>query len=390
MIKLMLLVGLLPFFAIAQTKPATGNSQKAVENGFTITGEITGLTKGTSVKLVNANTNVEITNTLVEEKSIVSKVDGKSVTTTKSIFVLKGTMPEPDLCFLTVGDSKPYNIYTENSKITITGSNSDASKWEVKGSASHTDFKQFESTFTPLAGALNSTANSINSMVPGPQRDSLMNIYNAFQQGIQDKLDEFVNAKKSSYVTPFVLLVMMNFNSDPIVAEARFNKLDPAVKSSNLGNMLATQIADAKVGAVGTVAMEFSQPDTLGNNVALSSFRGKYVLIDFWASWCGPCRAENPTVVHNYNKFRNKNFTVLGVSLDKPGQKEKWIEAIHEDNLTWTQVSDLQHWNNAAARLYKVTGIPQNFLLDPNGKIIAKNLRGAALEAKLCEIFGCN
>ena len=124
--------------------------------------------------------------------------------------------------------------------------------------------------------------------------------------------------------------------------------------------------------------------------VALSSFRGKYVLVDFWASWCGPCRQENPNVVETFNKFNTKNFTVLGVSLDRPGQKSKWIDAIHEDKLTWTHVSDLKFWDNEVAKLYKVQSIPQNILLDPDGKIIAKNLRGPALEAKLCEILGCN
>jgi peroxiredoxin len=136
--------------------------------------------------------------------------------------------------------------------------------------------------------------------------------------------------------------------------------------------------------------MDFIQPDTSGNPVALSSFRGKYVLVDFWASWCAPCRQENPNVVSNYNKFREKNFTVLGVSLDRPGQKDKWLQAIHLDGLAWTHVSDLQFWNNAVARQYKIESIPQNFLIGPDGRIVAKNLRGQALEAKLCEVLGCN
>jgi peroxiredoxin len=112
------------------------------------------------------------------------------------------------------------------------------------------------------------------------------------------------------------------------------------------------------------------------------------VLVDFWASWCRPCRAENPNVVKVYNKFKNKNFTVLGVSLDQ--EKAAWVKAIEKDKLTWTHVSDLQQWNNAVAQLYRVQSIPQNFLIDPNGNIVAKDLRGEDLEKKLCELLGCN
>jgi thiol-disulfide isomerase/thioredoxin len=129
--------------------------------------------------------------------------------------------------------------------------------------------------------------------------------------------------------------------------------------------------------------MEFTQNDTLGNPVSLSSFKGKYVLVDFWASWCGPCRAENPNVVKTYQKFQNKNFTILSVSLDRPGQKERWLKAIHDDGLTWTHVSDLKFWDNAVAKQYGIRAIPQNLLLDPSGKIIAKNLRGEELAEKL-------
>lgn len=138
---------------------------------------------------------------------------------------------------------------------------------------------------------------------------------------------------------------------------------------------------------VGKPAPDFALPDVNGKEVKLSSFRGKYVLVDFWASWCQPCRMENPTVVQAWQQYKDKNFTVLGVSLDRPGQKDEWLKAIKEDQLDWTQVSDLQFWNSAVIPLYGLEGIPFNVLVDPAGKVIAEDLRGPALQAMLSKVL---
>ena len=143
-----------------------------------------------------------------------------------------------------------------------------------------------------------------------------------------------------------------------------------------------------KVLAVGQPAPEISLPDPDGNLVTLSSYRGKYVLVDFWAKWCGPCRQENPNVVKMYHKYKDQGFDVLGVSLDR--NRADWVQAIEEDGLVWTHVSDLKYFNSEAAELYNINAIPFSVLVDPDGIIIAKNLRGKGLEKKLESLFGAS
>jgi peroxiredoxin len=340
--------------------------------GFTVAGSVTGLSEGAEVRLNNVNDNTLLAKGIVK--------DGK--------FVIKGSIPEPGLYWITLGREQAQHIYLENTSVSITGSVKDIKNITIEGSPSHKDFDEFRKTFNPLVGELNAIAAQVNQTPDEGRRTDLMEDYDSVSRLIISDVGKFISAKPSSFVSPFLLFITAQLIDDPLLMEQHYNSLAENVRSSNIGKSLAEYIAYAKVGAVGTDALDFTQQDTNGKPVSLSSFRGKYVLVDFWASWCKPCRMENPNVVKAYEKFSNKNFTVFGVSLDK--EKEPWIKAIKNDSLVWTQVSDLQFWNNSAAVMYHVQGIPHNLLIDPNGKIIGKNLRGEELEARLCEILGCN
>ncbi|OUJ71972.1 TlpA disulfide reductase family protein [Hymenobacter crusticola] len=166
-----------------------------------------------------------------------------------------------------------------------------------------------------------------------------------------------------------------------------YNALSAAVRNTPAGKAYGEQLERIKLVAVGQQAPNFTQQTPDGRQVSLADYRGKYVLVDFWASWCGPCRAENPNVIKVYNQFKDKNFDILGVSLDKDQAREKWLKAIQDDKLAWTQVSDLKGWENQVALLYRVQAIPQNFLIDPSGKIVATNLRGEDLHATLSKLI---
>jgi thiol-disulfide isomerase/thioredoxin len=197
----------------------------------------------------------------------------------------------------------------------------------------------------------------------------------------------FVRNHPQSPLAVYVLQLYAKNDPDGPALRSLFDGLSPAVKGSTGGKAFADKLAIAAKTSIGAMAMDFTQNDTLGKPVSLSAFRGKYVLVDFWASWCGPCRAENPNVVSAYAKYHPKGFEILSVSLDRPGDKDKWLKAIYADRLDWTHVSDLQFWQNAVAVEYGVGSIPQNFLIDPQGKIIGKGLRGEDLDKKLGEIF---
>ncbi|MDO9001478.1 MAG: TlpA disulfide reductase family protein [Bacteroidota bacterium] len=199
-------------------------------------------------------------------------------------------------------------------------------------------------------------------------------------------LKDFIKTHAKSAVSGFI--IYNDFNNPNIPMEVVIESLsyiDKSIENTKFIK-LATKRVDAVKGTmIGNKATNFTQNSPEGKPINLTDFKGKYVLVDFWASWCGPCRMENPNVVASYNRYKDKGFTVLGVSFDS--NKDAWLAAIQKDNLTWPHVSDLKGWGNEAGKIFSISSIPQNLLLDKEGKIVAKNLRGAALDEKLAELI---
>jgi len=349
------------------------------DSTFTLTGKITGTDSGEMVLFK-----------MLDEKQVDTLYADKN-----GNFSTKGVVKEPKMALLflpksTAVPNVPLSFFVEPGSTAIEGKKAAFDKATVKGGASNDDLKEVETilhSFDDSAKALQADAQKAYMQKNEAAMPALQQRAEAIQKAQKDTIWYYINHHPKSYIAAFYLYQFSM--GGPSVDQSRiadaYVKLDTTIKQSFYGKKLKDGLNVNQNTAIGAVApaIELGTPD--GKSLSLASLKGKYVLVDFWASWCGPCRQENPNVVKAYNQYKDKNFTILGVSLDN--DKAAWQQAIASDKLTWNHVSDLKGWESTTAAAYGVQAIPANFLLDKDGKIIAKNLRGEELDKKLAELL---
>lgn len=303
----------------------------------------------------------------------------------------KGKTPEPNMYWLSMSaNSNPELIFfIDGGKIKINGNNNELSSAQIKAGKTQEEYTEYQSITQQFKESKNKFLLRFQRCNAAGDRacaEQILDSAKTNEKNYVDLLLSFIKKNPKSNIGGYLIFSSVFDWPEIPVYDVLYDALDNKVKQGKFGKLALSKINSIKGTTIGYPALDFAQTDKDGIPVYLSSFRGKYLLVDFWASWCGPCRRENPNVVNAYKKYKAKGFDILGVSFDE--NKEKWLQAVAKDGLDWPQVSDLKGWGNEAGKLYGVTSIPFNLLLDKEGKIIAKGLRGADLEAKLAEIFG--
>jgi peroxiredoxin len=308
-------------------------------------------------------------------------------------FVFKGSLPEQEwlqISFSSETGNREISFFAGNDQVVLL---LDTAHWDspkITGSPSQKEFEGFQLTTKSVdeqSITLNRTGSALYSSgkLDERTRDSLFGVRDQLDQEKRSLIAGFAKENPSSAVSAWAISVFYGYEPHLEELLPAYRSLTDRNQQSLYGKQIAEIIQSTEKTAIGNTASDFTLTDPMGKLVSLHAYRGKYVLVDFWASWCGPCRAENPNVVNTYRNYHSDKFDILGVSLDN--NNDQWLKAIQKDKLPWKQVSDLQAWNSQVVKEYGIKGIPFNMLLDPNGKIIARNLRGAELQIILSELF---
>lgn len=304
-------------------------------------------------------------------------VDGK--------FAFKGKMELPDIRILRLNEQDYFaQIFLDNSDVKVVASKDSLGATKITGSPSEDIFKQYLTEVDRMNKNMAKLQQQYQEAMSKGDTDGAKKIEidgTAAMDNMKVFTKNFVKEHSKSVVSAYLTLVQLAPQLEPTELDSIIGQFPAEISKSEYVVKLKEITEGMKQTAIGALAPDFTMNDPEGKPIALSSLKGKVVLIDFWASWCGPCRKENPNVVKLYQKYHGKGFEILGVSLDR--SKDEWMKAIKDDQLSWLHVSDLQYWQNAAARLYSVNAIPQSFLLDKDGKIIAKGLNSEQLDEKL-------
>ncbi|WP_201985539.1 TlpA disulfide reductase family protein [Hymenobacter rubidus] len=367
------------FLAATVLGMANACQNAVAADGYEVTGQLKNAPAGTVLHLSELTSN-----------QFVEKAQAK--TDAAGNFTLKGAALTPGIFQLKLDEANQVLLLLDNkTHVQVNGdANSLPATYSVKGSKDAEVLRQLTMVMTSSKGQLEDLGKRYNEAGQAGKTDEMKAIekeYFTIQGRNTAKVKSVIRRNASAVVGGFAVGAFINPEEEFTFADSVATIQRKANPNSPFTKELTARLEPLRATAPGTQAPEINLPTPEGKTLALSSLRGKYVLIDFWASWCGPCRQENPNVVRAYNQFKDKGkgFTIYSVSLDQ--DKAKWEKAIAADGLTWNHVSDLAGWNSVAGAAYGVKAIPQSFLIDPQGKIIAKNLRGEALAAKLAQVL---
>lgn len=310
----------------------------------------------------------------------------------KEKFQFKGSIDVPDI--YAVDFSNPEDrliLFLENSKITIDGKADNIMASVIKGSATQDLLMEFNKLQEEISQPIMAIQQKFQaaamdgSLTPEIEKQ-LSEEYMAENSKVLDAVKKFALTNNNSVLSAYIVLTQLANNMELSELDSIVSNYPKAIQASPFVIALNEKVNVERLTAVGQPFIDFTHPGTDGNMITLSSFIGKnYILLDFWAGWCTPCRRENPNLVNLYNQYKEKGFDIFGVSLDR--RKQEWVEAVAADGIKWTQVSDISGWENPVAKMYGVQSIPANLLISPEGKIIGKNLRGEDLAKKLAELL---